>query len=499
VNTPPLTAAAVAKPESWPGDDFPAWISPMLVKELRQGVQSGAFAWTFTLLQVGMFILMTFWVLYRSDGVVGRGDVNQFFHGFFWMLFGLAAVIALPMRAAGSMAAERMGNTLDLLRLTHLSSTQIVVGKWLAVMAQVLLIATAVLPYLVLQYFFGGLDLVSDLFSFTVVLLVAAVMTAASLAAAGQTPLTRGLLTFFLVIGVPNVLAGSGSVLGTAVLSPGSALPAILVVAVLLTAVMLVYAAAAIAPPAENHATRVRILALVATGVALAAAGWFGPIATSFVIAVAVLLVAGIASAELTSDPVELASIHAPFARLGPLGRLTAMVLTPGWATAICFTLLVAPLLGLAVVSGFPGLPPTARIPEKFVLGVAAILFPLSLMLRFRAGKTRRLVFIGVQIFSLVIFFLQSPLGYTHTAAVEIFRALTNLFPLAALLNLFSLGSAGGAREPAIEPMIALALGTTALSLVFVVPRFARELAAVNRRVAAARAVPAAPSRSLPA
>jgi len=363
----------------------------------------------------------------------------------------------------------------------------------------VLLIATAVLPYLVLQYFFGGLDLVADLFSFTVVLLVAGVMTAASLAAAGQTPLTRGLLTFFLVIGVPNVLGGSGSVFGTAILSPWSALPAILIVAVLLTATMLVYAAAAIAPPAENHAARVRVLALVATGLALAAGAWFGPISASFVIAVTVLLVAGIAIAELTSDPVELASIHAPFARLGPLGRLAALVLTPGWATAICFTLLVASLLGLAVVSGFPGLPPTARIPEKFVLGVAAILFPLSLMLRFPAGKTRRLVFIGVQIFSLVMFFLQSPLGFTHTAAMEIFRALTNLLPLAALLNLFSLRSAGGAIEPMIEPMVALALGTTALSLVFVVPRFLRELAAVDRRVTAARTIPTMPHRSLPA
>lgn len=494
MNTPPLTAATGAKPARWPGDDFPAWISPMLVKELRQGVQSGAFAWTFILLQVAMFLLMTFWVLNRSTGLQSRLEVNQLFHGFFWAVFGFAAAVILPVRAAGSMTAERVGNTLDLLRLTHLSSTQIVVGKWLAVMAQVLLIAAAVLPYLVLQYFFGGLDIVADLFSFMVVLLVAAVMTAASLAAAGQSPLTRGLLTAFLFIAVPNFLGGAGSVFGTAVLSPWSALPAILVVAALLTAVMLVYAAAAIAPPAENHAARVRVLALVATGLALVAGAWFGPISASFVIAVTVLLVAGIAIAELTSDPVELASIHAPFARLGPFGRLAAMVLTPGWATAICFTLLVAPFLGLAVVSGFPGLPPTAMIPEKFVLGVAAILFPLSLMLRLRAGKTRRLVFIGVQIFSLVIFFLQSPLGFSNTAAVEIFRALTNLLPLAALLNLLTVSGSGG-----VEPMITLAAGTTGLSLVFVIQRFVQELAAVDGRVAAARALPAAPRRSLPA
>ena len=494
MNTPSLTAPVGAKTDRWPGDDFPAWISPMLVKELRQGVQSGAFAWTFILLQVAMFLLMTFWVLNRSTGLQSRLEVNQLFHGFFWAVFGFAAAVILPVRAAGSMTAERVGNTLDLLRLTHLSSTQIVVGKWLAVMAQVLLIAAAVLPYLVLQYFFGGLDIIADLFSFMVVLLVAAVMTAGSLAAAGQSPLTRGLLTAFLFITVPNFLGGAGSVFGTAVLSPWSALPAILVVAVLLTAVMLVYAAAAIAPPAENHAARVRVLALVATGLALVAGAWFGPISASFVIAVTVLLVAGIAIAELTSDPVELASIHAPFARLGPFGRLAAMVLTPGWATAICFTLLVAPFLGLAVVSGFPGLPPTAMIPEKFVLGVAAILFPLSLMLRTRAGKTRRVVFFGVQIFSLVIFFLQSPLGFSNTAAVEIFRALTNLLPLAALLNLLTVSGSGG-----VEPMITLAAGTTGLSLVFVIPRFVQELAAVDRRVAAARALPAAPHRSLPA
>ena len=494
MNTPPLTAAAGAKPARWPGDDFPAWISPMLVKELRQGVQSGAFAWTFILLQVAMFLLMTFWVLNRSTGLQSRLEVNQLFHGFFWAVFGFAAAVILPVRAAGSMTAERIGNTLDLLRLTHLSSTQIVLGKWLAVMAQVLLIAAAVLPYLVLHSFFGGLDIVADLFSFMVVLLVAAVMTAASLAAAGQSPLTRGLLTAFFFFAVPNFLGLFGSVLGTAVLSPWSALPAILVVAALLTAVMLVYAAAAIAPPAENHAARVRVLALVATGLALVAGAWFGPISASFVIAVTVLLVAGIAIAELTSDPVELASIHAPFARLGPFGRLAAMVLTPGWATAICFTLLVAPFLGLAVVSGFPGLPPTAMIPEKFVLGVAAILFPLSLMLRTRAGKTRRVVFFGVQIFSLVIFFLQSPLGFSNTAAVEIFRALTNLLPLAALLNLLTVSGSGG-----VEPMITLAAGTTGLSLVFVIPRFVQELAAVDGRVAAARALPAAPHRSLPA
>ena len=89
MSTPPFTPAAAPKPTSWPGDDFPAWISPMLVKELRQGVQSGAFAWTFILLQAAMFVLMTFWVLNRSTGQQSRLEVNRLFHGLFWALFGL--------------------------------------------------------------------------------------------------------------------------------------------------------------------------------------------------------------------------------------------------------------------------------------------------------------------------------------------------------------------------------------------------------------------------
>ena len=212
-------------------------------------------------------------------------------------------------------------------------------------------------------------------------------------------------------------------------------------------------------------------------------------------ITVTLLLVVGIAIAELTSDPVELASIHAPFARLGLFGRPAAMVLTPGWATAICFTLLAAPLLALAVLFGFPGLPAALRVPETFVLGVAAILFPLPLMLRLRAGKSRKLVFFGVQIFSVVIFFLQSPLGFSYLPAAEIFRALTNLLPLAALLNLITLESGSGGFEPMIA--LALALGATALSLRFVIPRFVRELGAVDRRVTAARTIPTMPRRSL--
>jgi len=47
-----LNEAGAGQP--WRGDDFPDWLSPMLVRELRQGIQSGAFFWTFLLLQAAL-------------------------------------------------------------------------------------------------------------------------------------------------------------------------------------------------------------------------------------------------------------------------------------------------------------------------------------------------------------------------------------------------------------------------------------------------------------
>jgi hypothetical protein len=89
MNIPSLAPAAAPKPARWPGDDFPAWISPMLVKELRQGVQSGAFAWTFIGLQGAMFLLCSVFVL---NGAEGR-DEQAAFAFFFWT----AAVATMRM------------------------------------------------------------------------------------------------------------------------------------------------------------------------------------------------------------------------------------------------------------------------------------------------------------------------------------------------------------------------------------------------------------------
>ena len=133
----------------WRGDDFPAWLSPMVVKELRQGVQSGAFAWTFIGLQAAMFLFLS-WGMTAIDPEV-RGPGREFFQFFFWLIVAVGVLFVLPLRGLGSISGERAGNNLDLVRLTRLSATKIVFGKWLAIVAQGALLVAAVLPYLVLR------------------------------------------------------------------------------------------------------------------------------------------------------------------------------------------------------------------------------------------------------------------------------------------------------------------------------------------------------------
>ncbi len=485
--TPPDAAAAapLSPPgrRAWAGDDFPSWMSPMLVKELRQGVQSGVFAWTFVLLQAAMFILMLLWLLDRSRSFAGPD--SGFFHGTFWWLFGIAAVLAIPLRAGATMVSERQGQTLDLLRLTRLSSTQIVVGKWLSTMAQVGLLAVAVLPYVVLQYFFGGLDVVADLSLFVMVLLGASVVTALSIATSGQPAAARGLLIALFAYGF--VLINSMGVMFVSGLVSPAAWTAIAIVTAILSAVLLEYGAAGIAPAAENHAGRIRTLVLLAAGVTLAAARFAGPVTAGVLTFFSLALAIGVGAAELTTDPVKVASVHARFARFGPAGRLAALFLAPGWATGVLFLLLATGLGAFAEVIA-AGAGSNRDTLSIIALAAASVLFPLPLMLLFSPGRKRGTAFVLTGAVSMAIYVL----GRSWWAAYGTGSwsgpqpEIIPFLPLPALFQAI-FGSTGS--SPGL--LVALPLLITGLALAFVTPRWLREMGALVARLREAARQPA--------
>lgn len=86
----------------WRGDDFADWLPPMLVRELRQRIKSGAFFWTFLLLQAALVLHAAFTVLLGLGGwgtlmgLATRGSLPTLAGG--WSGLGVAAVVfPLPL------------------------------------------------------------------------------------------------------------------------------------------------------------------------------------------------------------------------------------------------------------------------------------------------------------------------------------------------------------------------------------------------------------------
>jgi len=385
------TKAAATGGRRWRGDDFPAWLSPMLVKELRQGIQSGAFAWTFVALQIAMVVLFVFWV-----GSVSADDTTRagsFYRGVFWLLLGVACVFVLPLRGLQAVKSEEAGQTFDLLRLTRLTSTQIVVGKWLAIVAQIGLITVAVLPYVVLQYFLGGYAVIDDLLFVAGLVVVGGVVTAAAIAASNQPQWIRATLGAGMGLLVTYAAGGAGMFFGMFGLTASGTLLAVEVLfGGMVVLVLLEYAAAGIAPRAENHALRKRLLATAMVALAVAAialqatyvaAGRIPPWGSVGVVAALVALQSLVATwimvAELLTDPVRLRVIYEPFARRGAIGRALATLLTPGWATALPLAMLFAAAwvtMLPAFVRVVGGTPPAGAGTLRWysLVGVAAVL-----------------------------------------------------------------------------------------------------------------------------
>lgn len=402
MTTAATTPSATAK-TAWRGDDFPAWLSPMVVKELRQGVQAGSFAWTFIGLQAVMFFALS-WAVANFGPDSGRTVVNALF----WPPVAVGILLLVPLRGLGAISSERIGNNLDLVRLTRLSATKIVLGKWLAIMAQVGLITAAILPYLVLRYFFGGVNVIQDLEIMGWLLAGSMAVTAASLALSTQPLWVRIAMA---VLTVPNTIAfgelfGSrGSPIG---FTGGVERLGVLAVLVLYTVVLLEYTASRIAPVAENHALRKRSLALAIGVVWLVVGAWAPQPVALATMAATVPLLLTYAIEALLEQPPHLKSQAAAFARFGPPGRLAARLLTPGWASGLVFVLVLAAICMPAWWMVFWQSTSSSRdrlTATAFpLLLFAAVLFPLPAVVYFRRVKYRLLLYALVHLLSFMAF-----------------------------------------------------------------------------------------------
>lgn len=375
------TIAGEAPP---PRFDFPTWLSPMLVKELRQGLRQRGFV--AGLLGVQLVLLFVFVTGFVSD--VGDRSSRGMIDGVFWsVMFGLL-FLATPLRALTALSSELEARTMDLLLLTRLDARRIVWSKWLSLMVQALLVVVTLLPYVVVRYFFGSVDLLQDFRIIGIFVGCGAVLTALGLWMSGLHKALR-LLVVIAVIVVS--ITGFGGIMGGGLAhgfslsggpSPWLVWPLLVLGAAVLLVYFLMLAVRWFAPPAENHAVGPRLVpfALALPAPIIGLAGY--PEGAAVYGLFWAMALAVIAALELSSTR-DLMAIHLRGAARSGVRRILSPAFLPGWPSA---TLWLAGLCVLFVVCWGLGDAATTKdwkfeqVPWMVVLGWTGLVFPALLV-----------------------------------------------------------------------------------------------------------------------
>lgn len=392
--------------------DFADWISPILVKELRQGMRSRIFMSAFYLTQLLMILCVIFGLTAVSG--TGRSDGSSFINGLFWFMISVPLLFMMPIRGFGALFEEIKSGTLELVFLTHLTAWRIAAGKWMAIMVQTLLLVCSVLPYVLLRYFLGGVDIIADIQNLFLLLVGSAVLTALTVAISPyESKLLRALFMVGLVIGFFMSFVSVIQIIVVASYTGGGPrgslapweiyvvlaayVPAFLILA-------LEMAASRIAPPAENHALRKRLVGLYLL-VMPALMFLLGEAEGKSALVISTLLLA-LLLVDALGEPIAMVrSLYQPFLRRGQPGRTAALFFTPGWPSASWYMLLVTGLAGAGLAFG--GLLAGDKETLMFLSAVGMITFPAALI-RLFIPSTRYFLgfYIALQFFFAAVTFL---------------------------------------------------------------------------------------------
>jgi hypothetical protein len=402
---PPSTPLPASPPP--PRFDFPTWVPAMLVKELRQGLRTRGFVGGL----IGVQALMLIVFLWGFAADAAGGDWLRVSEGFFWTLVGAILLASPPIRALGALGPEIELRTMDLLLLTRLDAWRIVSGKWISLQVQTLLLLTTLLPYAVVRYFFGSVDLVANFTVIGILFCSGSFLSAAGIWASGFPKLLRVLAVVFTVIVMLQML-GAGlatSMMGGGAFSTGGGsgsdgwelVTLILWSGAVILIYFLVLAVRWFAPPAENHSIVPRLVPLF---LAVPALLWAALGHSELVIAqltIAAVGLTAVAVFEAGSAREVMANHLRGWMARGRAQALLGMLLLPGWPSA---ALWLAGVLGLAgvvwwgldqVMAVF--LEPAVGV-QLLALGWAGLVFPCLLVaLMPSARKSAGAVYFAVQ------------------------------------------------------------------------------------------------------
>lgn len=379
--------------------DFSDRFSPMLVKELRQGLRAKTFLAVFLSLQIFLAVMM-----FSATASSSSDQVGDVVSGIIFGFFAVAVLLVQPLRGISALSSEVKSNTLDMMALTRLSSSKIVMGKWVAIVSQTALLLSTIIPYLILRYFFGGMNLIGELVMLALLFLTSVALTAVTVGLSGcSSVIIRSLLPIF---GLPAALwtllmmmnfgmrGSSFSEFFSLADSTSRIAVAAYVACIAYTGVsMLSLGASLIAPAAENHCIWRRLFALVAMLVMIPLnyydvidEGWHTLLV--FTIAGPAIIIALTESAPLVS------TVCKPFVRRGIIGKAVGLLFYPVWPSGILFSVLLG-ILGMAAIFIHPFFRSSVSPDEDFATVMMAFMgslfFPAVWQAFFFRGEGQRI------------------------------------------------------------------------------------------------------------
>lgn len=351
-----MTTAATSAPTATSLDEFSDRLSPMLVKELRQGLRAKTFVILFLTLQALLGVVL----LTAVGATSSSGDSGRTVSSIIFFFFSLAALVAQPLRGVGALHNEIKGQTIDLMVLTRLGAWRIVLGKWVAIVSQTALLLITIFPYLILRYFFGRMDLFAELNLLLLIFLGSAVFTAITVGlSALPSIIIRGLVPLFLAIylggGIMGLTFGReiDDVIKFCSLREDGTGWALLIGALFggyFGWFSLGLGASIIAPMAENHSTVRRIVViclLLIMGLIVHLADLPRAAAGAFL-----ALIATPALVIALTEPFQLLPpMTRPFLKMKMAGKLAGRAFYPGWPTGVIFSGLIIALCAAIFLS----------------------------------------------------------------------------------------------------------------------------------------------------
>ncbi|MDB6138961.1 MAG: hypothetical protein JWO94_2033, partial [Verrucomicrobiaceae bacterium] len=430
--------------------DFADWLPPILVKELRQGLRARAFVGGFVAVQTAMIVLLGLRLL---DTAAAGQYLPENIDEYQWLVIGFALLILLPLRGLTAISEETRQNTLPLMQLTQMGSMRLVCGKWLALVSQTLLLVVAILPYQVLTYFFGEVDVIENIEILGGLLLESLVLTALCIAFSPANIFVRMVMLglAFLPVGATVVgfvehisngggsgfLSSSGPAVSWVVMFVFAALAAIVF--------LLAVAAARISHGAENAAARIRGIALAIMAGSMIGI-CLGDASQCFVwVILSMPMLMWAAMEAMTEHASGLPSLYVPWVKRGRWGEGLGRIFYPGWGTGVLFVLLMMVLMEvegglIGICSGDKNTDPARFFGIFFQLGMV-MLYPGVLLCAMPRLRQRHLVYLGMQMSGIAWFVAGSMAGLQRGTGGG---ALLSFVPPAAFLASMSYSAGDG-------------------------------------------------------